>query len=99
MVGKFLVIDTIRKHYPQSSMGPERTDYKLICQDQGECPMHVMPQYLLDGNKGEVESYSGGQLNNKSVMIEVRSMTGRGNPTMTGRIVGLAGNGELKKEK
>lgn len=97
MVGKFLIIDTIRKHYPQSSMGPERTDHKLICQDQGECPMHVMPQYVLDGQKGEVESYAGGQLNGKSVMIEVRSMTGRGNPTMSGRIVGLA-NGEVSKK-
>lgn len=94
MVGKFLVIDTVRKHYPQSSMGPERTDFKLVLLDQGQCPMRQMPQYLLEGEFGEIEKYSAGQLNGKSVEIEVREMNGRGNPTMRGRIVGLAANGK-----
>lgn len=99
MVGKFLVVDTVKKHWPASQTQAERTDYKLCLLDQGECPMRQMPQYLLDPDAGEVEKYGGGQLNQKSVKIEVREMNGRGNPTMRGRIIEVvSGNGELPKK-
>jgi len=98
MVAKFQVLDTVKKHYPQSSMGPERTDHKLIIFDLGECPMRQMPQYILEPQYDEVEKYGAGQLNGKSVMLEVREMAGRGNPTVRGRIASVVGqNGEPKK--
>lgn len=93
MVNKFQIIDTVRKHYPASQQMAERTNHLLICLDQGECPMRQLPQYVLDEAQGEVEKYSGGQLNGKSVKIEVREMNGRGNPQMRGRIVEVLNNG------
>lgn len=89
MVNQFKVIDTVRKHYPASQQMSERTNHLLILLDEGECPMRQLPQYILDENQGEVEKFSGGQLNGKSVKVEVREMNGRGNPTMRGKIVSV----------
>lgn len=98
MVGKFQVIDHLKKHWPASDKGPERTDYKLCLLDLGECPMRQMPQYLLDPDTNEIEKYGAGQLTGKIIKIEVREMNGRGNPTMRGRIAEVVtGNGEPKK--
>lgn len=88
MVNKFQVLDTVKVHWPARGNFPERTDHQLILIDQGECPMRVMPRYQLDPEVGEVEKYCGGQLNGKSVKIEVREMFGKGgtNPTIRGRV-------------
>lgn len=96
MVATFQVIDTIRKHWPASSQGPERTDFKLILLDVGECPMRQMPQYNLEADYQEIEKFSAGQLNGKRVKIEVREMSGRGNPQMRGKIAEVIGaNGRV----
>lgn len=51
--------------------------------------MRQMPRYMMDANAGEIEKFSGGQLNGKLIEIEVREMNGRGNPTMKGRVIGV----------
>ena len=56
--------------------------------------MRVMPRYILDADQGEIEKFAGGQLNGKSVKIEVREMSGKGNPTIRGRIIPT--NGPIK---
>lgn len=94
MVGKFLVIDTMRQHFEKSDKGPEQTNHLLCMVDQGEAPMRVMPRYRLDGELGEVEKFSGGQLNGKVVRIEIREMSGKGNPVIRGRMLGIDGNGK-----
>jgi len=94
MVGKFEVIDTLTKFWAASQNGPERTDHSLILLDRGECPMRQMPRYILDAAAGEVEKYSNHQLDGKVITVEVREMSGRGNPTMKGRVVGVVTNGK-----
>ncbi|HEV2210252.1 MAG TPA: hypothetical protein VG167_15855 [Verrucomicrobiae bacterium] len=87
MVGKFKVIDTTKQAWPARDGRPEQINHLLILLDEGECPMRQMPRYVLDADAGEVEKFSGGQLNGKSVQIEVREMSGKGNPTMRGRLI------------
>lgn len=55
--------------------------------------MRQMPQYLLSEENGEIEKFSAGQLNGKSVRIEVREMSGRGNPQMRGKIINVVNGG------
>lgn len=91
MVGQFKVIDTVRQHFAATPQRAEQTNHLLVIMDEGECPMRQMPRYLLDPDLGEVEKFSGGQLNGKSVKIEVRETFGKGNPTIRGRLIGLNG--------
>jgi len=51
--------------------------------------MRVMPRYRLDPEQGEVEKFSGGQLNGKSVKIEIREMSGKGNPVIRGKFLNV----------
>lgn len=88
MVGSFKVIDTMRRHFDKSERGPEQTFHQLCLLDEDPiAPMRQMPRYTLDPDQGEVEKFSGGQLNGKSVKIEVREMSGKGNPNIRGRII------------
>jgi len=89
MINQFRVIDTVRQHWAARANFPERTDHLLILLDEGKAPMRQMPRYLLDGDQGEVEKFSAGQLNGKSVEIEVREMSGKGNPQIRGKVVGV----------
>lgn len=88
MVGTFEVIDTIRRHFEKSDRGPEQTIHQLCCIDKGKAPMRQMPRYTLEPEFQEVERFSGGQLNGKTIEIEVREMSGKGNPTIRGKIIG-----------
>lgn len=88
MVGKFKVIDTVRKHYEKSDRGPEQTLYELCLLDEDTiAPMRQMPRYRLDKEQGEVEKFSGGQLNGKSVTLEVREMARGKDPVIVGRLI------------
>lgn len=88
MIGMFRVIDTMRRHFDKSDRGPEQTIFQLCLLDEDTvAPMRQMPRYTLDPEAGEVEKFSGGQLNGKSIKIEVREMSGTGNPTIRGRLV------------
>lgn len=88
MVGQFKVIDTMRRHFEKSDRGPEQTIHQLCLLDEDPiAPMRQMPRYSLDPEAGEVEKFSGGQLNGKSVKIEVREMSGKGNPTIRGKLI------------
>jgi len=89
MVGQFKVIDTMRQHFEKSDRGPEMTNHLLCMVDEGEAPMRVMPRYRLDPEQGEVEKFSGGQLNGKSVKIEIREMSGKGNPVIRGKFLNV----------
>lgn len=88
MVGQFRVIDTVRRHFDKSDRFPEQTYHELCLVDEGEAPMRQMPRYRLEAEHQEVEKFSGGQLNGKSIRIEVREMSGKGNPTIRGKILG-----------
>lgn len=50
--------------------------------------MRQLPRYALEAEQGEIEKFAGGQLNGKSVKIEIREMSGRGNPSIRGKIIG-----------
>ena len=89
MVATFQVIDTMRQHFDKSDKGPEMTNFLLCMVDLGEAPMRVMPRYRLDPEQGEVEKFSGGQLNGKTVKIEIREMSGKGNPIVRGKMLGV----------
>lgn len=91
MVGQFQVVDTMKRHFDKSDKFPEQTLHQLCLVDQGEAPMRVMPRYNLDAEFGEIERFSGGQLNGKSIKIEIREMSGKGNPTIRGKIIGVNG--------
>jgi hypothetical protein len=88
MVGQFKVIDTFVQHWPARGDRPAQNIPTISLLDEGQCPMRQMPRYPLEPEQGEVEKFGGGQLNGKSVNIEIREMSGRGNPTIRGRIVG-----------
>lgn len=90
MVAQFKVLDTIKQHWPARGNFPERTDNLLVLIDEGECPMRVMPRYALDPEAQEIERFGGGQLNGKSIKLEIREIFGKGgtNPTIRGRVVG-----------
>lgn len=90
MVGQFMVVDTMKRHFDKTDRFPEQTLHQLCLVDQGEAPMRVMPRYTLDAEAGEIEKFSGGQLNGKSIRIEIREMSGKGNPTIRGKIIGQA---------
>lgn len=94
MVNQFKVIDTFVQHWPARGDMPAQNIPTLALTDEGECPMRQMPRYALDANQNEVEKFAGGQLNGKSVKIEIREMSGRGNPSIRGRIVGPVTNGK-----
>lgn len=87
MVNQFKVIDTVRQHFGATATRGEQTNHLLVMFDEGDCPMRQMPRYLLDPEQGEVEKFSGGQLNGKSVKVEVREMFGKGNPTIRGKLI------------
>lgn len=89
MIGIFKVTETITQTWPARDGRPEQINKLLVCRDEGEAPMRSNPRYVLDPNQGEVEKFAGGQLNDKLVKIEVREMSGKGNPTMRGKIIGL----------
>lgn len=88
MVGQFRVIDTFVQHWPARGDRPAQDIPTLSLLDEGEFPMRQMPRYALEGLQGEVEKFAGGQLNGKSVKIEIREMSGRGNPSIRGKIIG-----------
>lgn len=94
MVGNFLVIDTIKRHFDKTEKFAEQTYHQLCLVDQGEAPLRVMPRYTLEAEFGEIEKFGGGQLNGKTVKLEIREMSGKGNPTIRGRIVGTSLNGK-----
>lgn len=88
MVGEFQVIDTVKRHYDKSDRGPEQDWIELCVIDQCKvAPMRQMPRYRLDESENEVEKFGGGQLNGKIVKIEVREMSGKGNPTIKGKLI------------
>lgn len=89
MVAQFRVIDTIKQHWPARGNFAERTDNLLCLLDEGECPMRQMPRYALDEQQGEIEKFAGGQLNGKSVRLEVREVSGKGNPTIRGKVLNI----------
>jgi len=82
-------MDTIRQHFAATSTRPEQTNHQLCCVDEGEAPMRQMPRYQLDADLGEIEKFGGGQLNGKSIKVEIREMFGKGNPTIKGRIINV----------
>lgn len=89
MTGTFQVIDTIREVWPARDGRAEQINHKLVMVDlDKENPMHVMPRYALDAQRGEIEKFSGGQLNGKTVKIAIHEMFGKGgtNPTIKGKL-------------
>jgi len=93
MIGQFKVVDTVKRHYDKSDRGPEQTFFQLCLLDEDPvAPMRMMPRYTLDKEQGEVEKFSGGQLNGKSVKIEVREIGKGQTPSLIGRL--LLNNGK-----
>lgn len=89
MVGQFRVIDTMKRHFDKTDRFPEQTLHQLCLLDEDTvAPMRQMPRYTLEADHGEIEKFAGGQLNGKSIRIEVREMSGKGNPTIRGKIIG-----------
>jgi len=95
MVAEFQVIDYIKQEYPARDGMPAAVYHRLICLDVGECPMRQLPQYQLQDS--EVEKFANVGSAGKRLKLEVREMSGRGNPLMKGRIIGVVGNGAQGK--